>query len=215
MSLSSPRNDHMMMHCRLPRRSSNVIQLRQRRSWVCWQMQRWPRRSARRLMQAVSSHLSGGRLGRAAAHRGALSSVAFYIVLHLSLGCFVMLVYTLADESARHCICRRLEAVGLDAAYLETDQGELGRGTGAVPALVDGSDDSDFEPDAKRRRAAAAVQRGSRALHAGGGGTNVVRSSSGGGSGKRRKAAAVRKPALGRVKRCSNKQVGSEVCLHL
>ena len=79
-------------------------------------------------------------------------------------------------------------------------------------APVDADDDSsDFEPDAKRRRAAAA-QRGSRVERAAGaaraGTGNGVSSSGGRGGGKRRKAAAVKKPALGRVKRCSNKQVG-------
>ena len=85
----------------------------------------------------------------------------------------------------------------------------------APTVAVDADDDSsDFEPDAKRRRAAAA-QRGSRAIRAAGAGQKAGLSTSGGGGGsgvgggggKRRKAAAVKKPALGRVKRCSNKQV--------
>jgi len=105
-------------------------------------------------------------------------------------------------------LCRRLAAAAVDAAVqvMPGENRNAGGEAACASAPVDGSDDSDFEPDARRRRTAAAMGRGSRASRAGGG-TTAGKGAGGGGGGKRRRTAAVKKPALGRVKRCSNKQV--------
>ncbi len=109
----------------------------------------------------------------------------------------------------------RAAAPSASATVLELDPAEPDVLAVVPTAAVDADDDSsDFEPDAKRRRAAAA-QRGSRATRAAGAGQKAGANNGGGGCGqsgggggsKRRKAATVKKPALGRVKRCSNKQV--------